>query len=230
MSKRKAAAPSTSPTRRRPANEKVSTASMAAVADPSEQKLLADEPMAGSEPVAEATVNGTAEEPDVPSVESVSMADPAAEICSLPLRASGLDVFLIDSGWNTPVCTAVHENIPTMAAYLKGQRFFVLNQEQSLAYIRNHPAMVGADPVLMVVDRNAVSKKGGRVGFRLCLGHVKRPEVAVAMLKWGMQLTMTATTIEMTRLVEESGHRKTLQGVIELIGEGSAHLIEFAPV
>ena len=90
--------------------------------------------------------------------------------------------------------------------------------------------MVGADPILMVVDRHAAAQHGARVGFRLCLGHVKRPDVAVSMLKWAMQLTMTASIVEMTKMVEQSGHRKTLQGVIELVGEGSAHLLEFAPV
>jgi hypothetical protein len=49
------------------------------------------------------------------------------------------------------------------------------------------------------------------------------------MLKWAMQLTMTASMTEMSTLVRKSGHRETFQGVVELVGE-SAHLLEFAPI
>ena len=142
-----------------------------------------------------------------------------------------LDVFLIDSGWNNPVCAAVHENLPTVAAYLKGHRFFVMNPDQSLTFIRRHPGLVGADPLLLVLDRKAAAKKDpAGCGFRLSLGHVRQPEVAISMLKWAVQLTMTATTSEMASIVRKSGQKETLQGVIELVGEGSTHLLEFAPV
>jgi hypothetical protein len=168
-----------------------------------------------------------------PPPEPHQAAVPAGHSASQHHHATtrGLDVFLIDSGWNTPVCKAVHENLPALAAYLKDQKFYVLTQEQSLAFIRRHPALVGADPILLVLDRVATAKKD-RVGcgFRLCLGHVKQPEIAVAMLKWAMQLTMTANAAEMIKLIEQSGHRKSIQGVIELMGEGSAHLLEFAPI
>lgn len=228
MSKRKATAPTTTPARRRGAPEKVPTASAAAATEATEQELVTD-----SVAVAEPTEDDAVESVAAAAVESAGQEPGPEPAAAPPVQAPqprSLDVFLIDSGWNTPVCAAVHENIPTLAAYLKQQRFFVLNQDQSLTYIRRHPAMVGADPILMVVDRHAAAQKGARVGFRLCLGHVKRADVAVSMLKWAMQLTMTASIVEMTKMVEQSGHRKTLQGVIELVGEGSAHLLEFAPV
>lgn len=228
MPKRKAAAPTTTPARRRSATEKVRTSSQPAVAEPMELELVTSSKTAG-----EPMENGAADTLGAANVASVAQdagSEQASESPASSPKPRSLDVFLIDSGWNTPVCTAVRENIPTMAAYLKQQRFFVLDQEQSLSYIRNHPAMVGADPILMVVDRHAAAQNGARVGFRLCLGHVKRADVAVSMLKWAMQLTMTASIVEMTKIVEQSGHRKTLQGVIELVGEGSAHLLEFAPV
>lgn len=228
MPKRKAAAPATTAARRRNMTEKAPAAAKGDVADFVTQELTADSD-SGAEPVendAAATLAAT-------ETAAAEKGPTAEQVAAPPVpspQPRSLDVFLIDSGWNTPVCTAVHENIPTMAAYLKQQRFFVLDQEQSLTYIRRHPAMVGADPILMVVDRHAAAQNGARVGFRLCLGHVKRPDVAVSMLKWAMQLTMTASIVEMTKMVEQSGHRNTLQGVIELVGEGSAHLLEFAPV
>lgn len=173
------------------------------------------------EKVAEVPVHSDESKPTSSTPESASRAGANA--------TRVLDVFLVDSGWNTPVCAAVHENLPAINAFLKGHRFFVLTPEQSVQFVRRHPGMVGADPVLLVLDRNA-SRSKGDCGFRLCLGHVRQPEVAVAMLKWAIQLTMTASSAEMATIIRKSAHRETLQGAIELIGEGSTHLLEFAPV
>lgn len=141
------------------------------------------------------------------------------------------DVFLIDSGWNNAVSAAVRENLPAVAEYLKGHRFFVMNPDQSMYFVRRHPALVGADPMLLVLDRAmAEDKKAKSWGFRLCLGFIRQPEAAVSMLKWAVQLTMTASASEMATIISKSAHRETLQGVIELVGEGSTHLIEFAPL
>ena len=142
-----------------------------------------------------------------------------------------LDVFLVDSGWNNEVGKAVRENLPVFADYLHGQRFYILTEEQSLGFIRKHPSLVGADPILIVLDREASRQKNPKgYGFRLCLGHMRNPEAAISMLKWAIQLSMASNGPQMSTIVRESGHRQTIQGTIELIGEGTAHLLEFAPV
>jgi hypothetical protein len=141
-------------------------------------------------------------------------------------------VFYIDSGWNSEVCSAIRENLPAAAGYLKGHRFFVLTHEQSMHFIRRHPGLIGEDPILLVLDRIAAAAKEPKLscGFRLSLGSVRHPESAVAMLKWALQLVMTANCSEMAKIISQSAHRETAQGVIELIGEGSSHLMEFAPI
>ena len=142
-----------------------------------------------------------------------------------------LDVFLVDSGWNNEVGKAVRENLPIFAGYLEGQRFFVLNETQSLNFIKRHPALVGADPILIVLDREAAKEHNPKgYGFRLCLGHMRNPDAAISMMKWAIQLSMASNGVQMATIVKESGHRQTIQGTIELLGEGSAHLLEFAPV
>ena len=94
-----------------------------------------------------------------------------------------------------------------------------------------HPSLVGADPILIVLDREAARQKNPKgFGFRLCLGHMRNPEAAISMLKWAIQLSMASNGPQMSTIVKESGHRQTIQGTIELIGEGTAHLLEFAPV
>ena len=165
------------------------------------------------------------------SRESEAAETVANGVAPTPKRERVLDVFLVDSGWNDIVGNAVRENLPVFAGYLKGQRFYVLTKDQSLKFIMRHPSLVGADPILIVLDREAVKQKTSKgYGFRLCLGHMRNPEAALSMLKWAIQLSMASNGPDMASIVRESGHRQTIQGTIELIGEGSAHLLEFAPV
>ena len=162
--------------------------------------------------------------------EPKTLTEPTQAASESPLRKV-LDVFLIDSGWNNEVAKAVRENLPVFNGYLKGQRFFVLSEEQSLAFIKKHPALVGADPILIVLDREAAKQNNPKgYGFRLCLGHMRNPEAALSMMKWAIQLSMASSGPEMSSIVRESGHRQSIQGTIELIGEGTGHLLEFAPV
>jgi len=215
MAKRKTAS-----TTRRPAR-KAQTASATSVALEATNGHIVE--ALSAEPLTESPAGVTATEEAAPVNES-------EQATTAPNARRALDVFLIDSGWNNPICSAVRENLPAVAGYLKGHRFFVMDKEKSLEFIQRHPAFVGADPVLLVVDPIAAEKKDSAgCGFRLSLGHVRNSEVAISMLKWAMQLTMTASMTEMATLVRKSGHRETFQGVVELVGE-SAHLLEFAPI
>eukprot|EP00475_Leptophrys_vorax_P025043 TRINITY_DN34921_c0_g1_i1.p1 TRINITY_DN34921_c0_g1~~TRINITY_DN34921_c0_g1_i1.p1 ORF type:complete len:218 (+),score=5.66 TRINITY_DN34921_c0_g1_i1:87-740(+) len=217
MAKRKATA-----TARRPA-PKAQPADAAPVAVEVTPADSVVEPIGDTHSDAPAVTGAPPVHPE-PSHEHVQ----AAHSSKKPHRA--LDVFLIDSGWNNPICSAVRENLPAVAGYLKGHRFFVMSKEKSLDFIQRHPVFIGADPLLLVLDPLAAAKKDSvGCGFRLSLGHVRHPEVAISMLKWAMQLTMTASMAEMATLVRKSGHRETFQGVVELVGE-SANLLEFAPI
>ena len=194
MAKRKATA-----TARRPAQKAQAAVATAVALD-----------VAPADSVAESVVETQIEAPAATSAPPVP-AEPAHE----PVQSShsskkphrALDVFLIDSGWNNPICNAVRENLPAVAGYLKGHRFFVMSKEKSLDFIQRHPVFIGADPLLLVLDPLAAAKKDSAgCGFRLSLGHVRHPEVAISMLKWAMQLTMTASMTEMATLVRKSGH------------------------
>ena len=142
-----------------------------------------------------------------------------------------LDLFFVDSGWNNKVGSALRENLPVFAQYLHGQRFHIMNQQQSLEFIRLHPALVGADPILIVLDRESCEQKNpGGFGFRMCLGHLQNPDAAISMLKWAVQLSMAANSTQMAMMVKQSAHRQTIQGTIELMSGAHNHHLEFAPV
>lgn len=234
MVDRKSAAAKKKAPARQPASRQPAAADSAATKGADVQAATAELAASSTEPVMETI-------PVDPGQATPSAAAATSETApEKPVPAKGhhsaaikrvLDIFLVDSGWNNPVCAAVHDNIPAVASYLTGHRFFVMSHEQSRNFIQRHPALIGADPILMVLDRQSATEKNpAGCGFRLSLGHIRQPEVAISMLKWAVQLTMTSSTAEMSACVKKSGQRETLQGVIELMGEGSAHLLEFAPV
>lgn len=139
-----------------------------------------------------------------------------------------LDVFYIRSGWQTAVGCAIEDNLPIVASLLRDHRFYVLNETQAHDYLKLHFSLVSAVPILVVVDREA-AKQGLTTGFgfRLCLGVVKNPETAVSLLKWGVQMALMSRAEQMTKAIRESGHRETFEGLIDLLGEGTSHLVEF---
>lgn len=139
-----------------------------------------------------------------------------------------LDVFYIRSGWKTAVCNAVEDNLAEVASLLRQHRFYVLNEQQVCEYLRLHSILVSAVPILVVIDPEAAKQRlQTGYGFRLCLGVVKNPEVAVSLLKWGVQMALMSRADLMTKSVRESGHRETFVGMIDLLGEGTSHLVEF---
>jgi hypothetical protein len=139
-----------------------------------------------------------------------------------------LDIFFIPSMWKTEVSEAVEANLPIVSEMLQNHRFHILNEEQSRDYQKQHFSLVSAVPILIVIDREAakLNLKTG-YGFRLCLGVVKNPETAVSLLKWGVQLALMPRVDHITKAVRETGHRETFEGMINLLGEGTSHLVEF---
>lgn len=142
-----------------------------------------------------------------------------------------LDVFFVPSTWKTAVSEAVEANLPIAAEMLNNHRFHILNEEQAHEYQKQHFSLVSAVPILIVVDREAASlnlKTG--YGFRLCLGVMKNPETAVSLFKWGIQLALMPRIERITKAVRETGHRESFEGLINLLGEGTSHLVEFGAV
>ncbi|MDB5337573.1 MAG: hypothetical protein JWN70_3192 [Planctomycetaceae bacterium] len=142
-----------------------------------------------------------------------------------------LDVFYIRAGWQTAVSKAIEDNLPAVASLLRDHRFYVLNEDQTHDYLKLRYGMVSAVPIMVVLDRAAAKRNlQTGFGFRLCFGVVRNPETAVALLKWGVQMALMSRAELMTKAVRESGHRQTFEGLIDLIGEGTANLVEFGAV
>src|SRR5262249_7985580 len=88
-------------------------------------------------------------------------------------------VYIIDTGWNKESRGLLDENRARCAAYLDRHVVCELSPGQSDALIRAHPGLVGADPILLAVDRQAVAEKRSTGwGFRYNMGAVADREHA----------------------------------------------------
>ncbi|MFO0919129.1 MAG: hypothetical protein U0872_12540 [Planctomycetaceae bacterium] len=139
-----------------------------------------------------------------------------------------LDIFFVQAGWKTSVGEAIEANLEHAIDLLRDHRVYILNEAQARDYLKLHYSLVAAVPILVVIDRDAARRqvKTG-YGFRLCLGMVRNPEVAVSLFKWGVQMALMKHTDHMTQAVRKSGHRESFEGLIDLLGEGTTHLVEF---
>ena len=85
-----------------------------------------------------------------------------------------VDVYVIDSGWQTMAHTAVAENRDMMKHYLADHNLYFLSHEQSTAFLKRHPKYIGRDPILVAIcpkERRKNSRQG--YGVALVLGRLK---------------------------------------------------------
>jgi len=82
-----------------------------------------------------------------------------------------LDVYVIDSGWDSLPHRVLSRALEMIKKYLSAHNLFILSPEQSVAFLKRHPHLVGRDPLLTVVDPKALrqnSKSG--YGASVALG------------------------------------------------------------
>jgi len=75
-----------------------------------------------------------------------------------------LDVYVVDSGWHSAPHLVLRRSMGMVERYLTGHNLFVLTEEQSVAFLKKHPHLVGRDPLLVVVDPRARAENQ-REGF-----------------------------------------------------------------
>ena len=87
-----------------------------------------------------------------------------------------LDIYIIDSGWESPAHTYLDSVIDLFKAYLTEHNLYILSPEQSIAFLKEHPQYIGSDPIIVVIDkiaRNLNNHEG--FGTQLELGLIKDP-------------------------------------------------------
>ena len=132
--------------------------------------------------------------------------------------------FLIDAGWKSASAQVVRDNFRMIREFQNHDPLYVLTREQSVAFIRANPGLIGKDPILLVHDLQARGGKGesGYHGFQLCLGLLKKPEQALKGLQQFLRfIAEHRKSADIEKDILENLHRRGLEGAIQVIREGS---------
>lgn len=96
------------------------------------------------------------------------------------------DIFIVDTGTNERAKAALDRHLSLFQSFLAQQNVFTLTTTQSHELLRRHPSMRGADPILLVVDRERPrdgAENSWALRFRLgALGDDPRVEAALDRL------------------------------------------------
>jgi hypothetical protein len=138
------------------------------------------------------------------------------------------DVFLVDTGWNSPVSKVVRSHLRHLFEYQMQDSFYELTPEQSAEILRYDPNLIGCDPTIIVYDRYGCSQKdaGNYCGFRLNLGLIRNAEHALARLQEFIRfLALNRTAERLDREVRRELHREGIEGIVKILRESSVEML-----
>ncbi len=139
-------------------------------------------------------------------------------------------IFLLDTGWNSPVSKAVRHQLPLIHQYQNQDVLYILTHEQSIEALKNAPYLIGKDPTILVYDRftRDATQHGDYRGFRLNLGLMRNPEQALARLQEFVRFVHEHRAAHCLQgEVRREMHREGIEGVIKILGESLETSIEF---
>jgi hypothetical protein len=91
-----------------------------------------------------------------------------------PPSEKALEIYVIDTGGNGVPRGVLDRYLRRFERTLSAHRLRVLTREESETVLAANPSMIGADPILLVLDTQArEEKRGAGYGFRYSLGAVK---------------------------------------------------------
>jgi hypothetical protein len=136
------------------------------------------------------------------------------------------DVFIIDSGWNTPISTALLRYLDQMRVYLEGDDLFIIDQTQSIALLKSNPHLIGHDPMILFLDRRRKDAGHERYGLRLNLGLLRKPEQALARLQSALRLVAeNRASIDIYHAVQKELWHAGIDGAFRVVGEAALELV-----
>ena len=137
-----------------------------------------------------------------------------------PQRAGRLDIYVIDTGWNEPAKQALDQHLKLFESLLAEHLVYVLSQQQSKETLQRTPALMGEDPILVLVDSDARAEKSRHgYGIRLCLGAMPQERLS-DNLKMVLQIAgdRSRTTAQMIGKLRKECHKQGLDGAVEIVG------------
>ena len=136
-----------------------------------------------------------------------------------------LDIYIIDSGWDSLAHNYLQSVIDLFKAYLTDHNLYILSPEQSVAFLKEHPRLIGKDPIIAVVDKlaRALDNPDG-FGTRLELGLIKDPYRIEWLIKMFLRIVNDRKEIlDIAYTFRKYNHKEGIRGAIEIIMESLGH-------
>ncbi len=134
---------------------------------------------------------------------------------------SRLDIYIIDSGWDSLAHRVLQRSLDLFRAYLTDHDVYVLTPKQSTAFLKQHPELIGKDPIIAIVDglaRKLQNPDG--FGTRLELGLVNDEYRLECLLKMFLQIVNDKTSIfDIAYTFRKYNHKEGIKGAIDIIME-----------
>jgi hypothetical protein len=129
------------------------------------------------------------------------------------------EIYVIDSGWQTPAADVFRAALPLVVKYLSRHEVYVLTADQSEAFLQGHPQLLGKDPIVAVLDRGAIQRESDDgVGARLLLGHVRDEHRVLALLKMLLRIVNTPQLADdLPGSIRRFVHREGMAGALEIV-------------
>jgi hypothetical protein len=124
------------------------------------------------------------------------------------------------------VAEVVRRSMPLVAKYLRRHAVYILTADQSERFLQGHPQLLGKDPIIAVLDREAIRRESaGGIGARLLLGRVRDEHRALALLKMLLRILNTPElAADLPGSIRRFVHREGVAGAVETIMSAAGHL------
>jgi len=131
------------------------------------------------------------------------------------------DIFIVDVGWHSPVGEAVRKNIELCLRYEANSTTYVLTNEQCMQLFKMRPAMIGTEPSIIFIDREACAAKRTRgFGFKLNFGLIRDVPTANNLLKWILAvLAEQKPGSDITEPIRAVIHKEGFRGAVDILAD-----------
>jgi len=136
-------------------------------------------------------------------------------------RAPRFDIFVVDVGWHSPVADALRKNLELCFRHSHNSTAYVLSQDQCAEFFRHHPASIGNEPSLIILDREALAANRPQgFGFKLNLGLVRDFPTASNLLKWVLAvLAEQKPGSDITEPIRTVIHKEGFRGAVDILAD-----------
>jgi hypothetical protein len=131
------------------------------------------------------------------------------------------DIFIVDIGWSSPVADAIRQNIDHCLRYQAKGTVYILSKEQCVELFRMHPSMIGTEPSIFFIDRDALAaKRPGGFGFKLNFGLIRDVPTANNLLKWVMAVIAEQKPgSDITEPIRTVVHKEGFRGAVDILAD-----------